>query len=129
MEVEADTEEEENDAELGDLTGEFSIGLEAGRVRADDDAGQQIADDRRQLEPMRDRTEHQRSGEPAGEREDEIDVVHGGRGWLVSGTPPTEPLRPTGAIPPAVPTRTWTTVSALASPRPVAASRKTNHER
>ena len=76
--MEADAEEEENNAELGHAAGQLGIGLEAREVRPDDDAGDQIADDRRQSEPMRDRAEHERGGEATGEREDEINVVHGG---------------------------------------------------
>jgi hypothetical protein len=39
MEVQADAEEEEDDAEFGHLAGLVGIGLEARRVRPDDDAG------------------------------------------------------------------------------------------
>ena len=78
VEMEADAEEEENNSELGHAAGQGGIGLEAGRVRPDDDASDQIADDWRESEPMRDRAEYERGGEAAGERENEIDVVHRG---------------------------------------------------
>jgi hypothetical protein len=45
MELEADAEHQQDDADLGELTGQMRIGHEAG-VGADQQAGEQVADDR-----------------------------------------------------------------------------------
>ena len=47
-EVQADAEHQQDDADLGELAGEILVGDKARRERADDDAGEQIADQRRQ---------------------------------------------------------------------------------
>ena len=54
VEVQPDAEHQQDDADLGQLLGQVPVGDEAGRVRPDDDPGQQVADDRRQPEPVRD---------------------------------------------------------------------------
>ena len=54
VEVQADAEHQQDDADLGELLGQLAVGDEAGRVRPDDDAGEQVADDRREAEPLRD---------------------------------------------------------------------------
>ncbi len=46
MELEADAEHQQDDADLGELAGEMCVGDEAGRVGADQQAGEQVADDR-----------------------------------------------------------------------------------
>ena len=48
-EMQADAEHQEDDADLGELVGEALVGDEAGRERPDGDAGEQIADERREL--------------------------------------------------------------------------------
>ena len=58
MEMQPDAEHEQNDADLGQLLGQIMVGDEAGGIWADCYAGQQIADDRRQAEPLRDVAEH-----------------------------------------------------------------------
>ena len=50
--MQADAEHQQNDADLGELVGDVLVGDEAGRERPDDDAGEQIADQRRQLEAV-----------------------------------------------------------------------------
>ena len=45
-EMQANAEHQEDDADLGELAGEILVGDIARRERADDDAGQQIADQR-----------------------------------------------------------------------------------
>ena len=52
------------------------FGDEAGRMRPDRDAGEQVADDRRQAEPVRDVAEDERRAESAGQREDESELFH-----------------------------------------------------
>ena len=62
-EVQADAEHQQDHADLGELGGE-RVGDEARRERADGDAGEQIADDRRQAEAVarRSRRRSQRRG-------------------------------------------------------------------
>ena len=62
--------------DFGQLLGQFGIRHEAGRIRSDGDAGEQVADDRRQAEPVRDVAEDERGAEPAGEGEDESQLFH-----------------------------------------------------
>jgi hypothetical protein len=52
VKLEADAEHQQDDADLRELLGERRVGREAGRVRPDDDAGEQVADDRRQPQPV-----------------------------------------------------------------------------
>ena len=52
------------------------VGDEARRVRPDDDPRQQIADDRREPEAEGDVAADQRRGQPARQREDQVEVVH-----------------------------------------------------
>ena len=52
-EMQADAEHQQDDADLGELAGEILVGDKARRERPDDDAGEEIADQRRQLEPVR----------------------------------------------------------------------------
>ena len=64
-EVQADAEHQQDHADLGELAGEVGVGDEARRERADRDAGQQVADQRRQAQASREK--------PEAEREDEAD--------------------------------------------------------
>ena len=62
-EVQADAEHQQHHADLGELPREVDIGDEARRGRPDEDAGEQIADQRRQLQARRDEAEDQRQAE------------------------------------------------------------------
>ena len=62
-EVQADAEHQQDDADLGQLAGQLLVADEARRERPDRDAGQQIADQRRQAQLDRQET--------AGERHDQ----------------------------------------------------------
>ena len=79
MEVQPDAEHQQDHADLGHLRGERGVGDEARRVRSDDDAGEHVADERRQPEPLRDPAEDERDGKPAGESDDDREVVHAAR--------------------------------------------------
>ncbi len=48
--MKSDAEHEEHDADLRELGRELDVGDEAGRSRADDDPGEQVAGQRRHLE-------------------------------------------------------------------------------
>ena len=58
--MQTDGEEQQDDADLGELVGQRLIGHEARRERTDQDAGEQIADQRRDAQPVRRETEPER---------------------------------------------------------------------
>ena len=76
VELQADAEHQQDDADFGELLGHVLIGDEARRVRADEEAGEQIADDRREAEPLGREAQQARRAEPAGQRENQIDRMH-----------------------------------------------------
>jgi hypothetical protein len=67
MKLEANAEHQEDDADLGELLRHRGVGDETRRVRTDEDAGEQIADDRRKAEALREVSEDECCREPAGE--------------------------------------------------------------
>ncbi len=75
VEVQADAEHQEDDAELGELLGDDVARDEPRRERADDDSREQVAHDRREPDPLREVPEDERGREPAGQRVDEVEVV------------------------------------------------------
>ena len=60
VELQADAEHQQDDADLRQLLGQRRVGDEARRVRADQRAGEQVADDRRQAEALRDVAQDER---------------------------------------------------------------------
>ncbi len=76
MELEADAEHQQHDADLGELLGEANIGDEAGRVGTDENAADEIADDRRQAEALRQQPKNERRREAAGQGRNEVEAVH-----------------------------------------------------
>jgi hypothetical protein len=58
--MEADTEHQEDHADLGQLVGQALVGDVSGRERADQDAGKEVADERRKAQPMRQHPECER---------------------------------------------------------------------
>ena len=52
MELEADAEHEQDDADLGQLLGQHPVRGEAWRVRSDDHTSEQIADNRRKAQAV-----------------------------------------------------------------------------
>ena len=74
MELQANAEHQQDDPDLGELAGDLPVGDEARRVRPDHEARQQVADDRREPEAERHVAAGQRRGQPAGEREDQVNV-------------------------------------------------------
>jgi hypothetical protein len=71
----ADAEHQQHDAEFGELSGEPGIGDKAGGERPDRDAGEKIADDRRQTEAQGGKTADEGKCQPDGDRRDQPDVV------------------------------------------------------
>ena len=64
MELQADAEHQQDDADFGELLGQRGVGDETGRVRADQRACEQIADDRRETKPLGEVAEHERGARP-----------------------------------------------------------------
>ena len=91
VELQADAEHQQDDADFGELLGEMRVGDEAGRVGTDDDAGEQVADDRRQAEPLRDVADDQRGAEAGRERQDEPGFRH-----VIDGSSPTPAVSRSG---------------------------------
>ena len=88
VKLQADAEHEEDDADLGQLLGDIGVGHEAGRVRTDERAGQQVADDGRQARALGEVAEDEGRGEAAGQRQDQIEVVQVSGGGAVPPLPP-----------------------------------------
>lgn len=76
MEMEPDAEHQQNDADLGKLFRQFSVGHEARRAWPDGNPGQQVTDDGRQSKPMRGVAQDQRRRQPSRESQDQVKVVH-----------------------------------------------------
>jgi hypothetical protein len=57
--VQPDAEHQQDDADLGELLREADVADEAGREGTDQDAGQQVADDRRQPKTGREEAERE----------------------------------------------------------------------
>ena len=70
-EMQANPEHQQDDADFGELIGNALIGDEARRERADGDAGEQIADQRRQPQALGHEAEAEGEHKPHGERRDE----------------------------------------------------------
>ena len=70
-EMQADAEHEEDHADLGQLGGELGIGDDAGGCRPGDDAGDQVADKRRDAQAFGGRAEHERQAEAGNQCRDQ----------------------------------------------------------
>ena len=68
VELQADAEHQQDDADLGELVGEVLVGDEAGRIGPDDEPGEQVADDggEPEAEASRSRRRAPRPGRPSG---------------------------------------------------------------
>ena len=64
MKLQADAEHQQDDADFGELFGDFGVGDEPGRVRTDQRARKQIADDRRQARALREVAEDRAAVKP-----------------------------------------------------------------
>ncbi len=76
MELQANAEHEQDDADLSQLLRVLAIGHEPWRVRTDDDAGDEITGDRGESDPLGEVAEHQRGRQPAGQGQDQSAVWH-----------------------------------------------------
>ena len=85
MEVEPDPEHEQDHPDLGELAGDLPVGDEPRGVRADDDPRQEIPDDRGEPDPVGHVPEGEGGCEPAGQRQDQLEVVHDSRARCSTG--------------------------------------------
>lgn len=69
--MQADAEHQQDDADFGQLAGETGVGDEAGRKRPEHHAGQQVADDGRDAQPVGDGGEDERQHNAANDCGDE----------------------------------------------------------
>jgi len=76
--MQTDAEHQQDHADLRELVREGGVGDEAGRERADADAGDQITEQRRQPEPLRDHAEREREYEAGDDRGDQRRVMRHG---------------------------------------------------
>jgi hypothetical protein len=77
MELQADPEHEEDDSDLGQLVGQVLVGDEAGRIGADDESRDEVPHDGGEPETKRRIAADEGGGQPAGQRQDQVDFVHG----------------------------------------------------
>ena len=70
-EVQAHAEHQQDDADLGEFGSEGRIGVEARRVGTDQDAGQQVADQRLYPQPLGDQAEHEGEHQTRSDRRNE----------------------------------------------------------
>ena len=76
MELQADAEHQEDDADFGELVGQVLVGGEAGGIRPDDQSREEISDDGGKAEPECHVATDEGRSQAAGERQDEVEVVH-----------------------------------------------------
>jgi hypothetical protein len=76
MELEADAEHQQDDADLGQLLGQRGVGDETGSMRAHERPGEQVADDGRKTEALCEVAKYQRRTEAPRQREDEGVSMH-----------------------------------------------------
>ena len=98
-EMQADAEHQQHHADFGELRGGVDIGNEARCRRADDDAGDEVADQGRQLDAFGNEAEDQRDAETGGQSGNQGDIVfHAGAGsmreagWKASTASDGQPL-------------------------------------
>ena len=82
-EMQADAEHQQDDADLGQLAGQRLIGDEAGRIGPERYAGEQVADERRYADALRDGAENEGEAEPHDDGGDERGVVRHASGRLI----------------------------------------------
>jgi len=83
-EVQTDAEHQQDDADLGQFVGEVLVGNKARCRRSDQHAGEEIADQGRNLQPLRDDPEDEGQDEANDDRRDERRVMGQGSTFLFS---------------------------------------------
>lgn len=69
------TKEQEDNDDFGRLLRPFLVSDETGRERTDDDAGYEVPDQRRQLQPISDTAENKRRSQSAGEGQQHLEIA------------------------------------------------------
>ncbi len=69
--MQADAEHQQHHADIGQLQGQIGVGDKTGGERPDHDTGQKIANQRRQLQPMRQRAQHKSQAEADNDHADQ----------------------------------------------------------
>ena len=75
MEVQTHSKHQKNDADLCELRGDFVVGDVTGRKRADENARQQITDDRRQSELVGGKSERKCRGKSSSQSENQTNLM------------------------------------------------------
>ena len=81
-EMKPDAEHQQDDAELGQLRRNLTVGDISRRERADHDTRQEIADQRRQPQPVGGRAEKERQHEAGDDRRNERRSVPHSSSWI-----------------------------------------------
>jgi len=76
MELQSDAKHDQNHAHFGELFRYGRVGGKARRVRPNEHARDQIADDGREPQPLRGITEDERRAESGGKHQDQVRTVH-----------------------------------------------------
>ncbi len=76
VKLQADAKHQEDDADLGELFRHVTIGHEAGRVRPDEQARDEITDDRGEPGALRREAKDKGGAEAASQGEDQVEGVH-----------------------------------------------------
>jgi hypothetical protein len=76
VELQADAEHQQDDADLRELLCEVDVSGVARSVRADNDTGDEVANDRRKAKPLREIAANEGGAKPSGERENEPGFRH-----------------------------------------------------
>jgi hypothetical protein len=76
--VHADAEHQEDHADLGELAREVGVADEPGGEGPDGDAGEQVADQRRQPQAPREHAEHEGQAEAGREQDEQVGLVFHG---------------------------------------------------
>ena len=78
MELKADAEQEKDDADFGHLVGQAGVGDKPRSVRADDNPGQQISNNRGEADAVGEESKDQGGSQATGQGQDQVEVVHAG---------------------------------------------------
>ncbi len=85
-EVQPDAKHQQDDADFGELARHTRVGDETRREGADENAGDKIADERRQPQPVGDIAEDRRQHEADGDRRDKVYIMR--QGFDLESLPP-----------------------------------------
>ena len=76
MELKTDAEHQQDDAELRELLGDVSVGDEAGGIRPDNRASEQVADNRGKAQAMCGVPEQESRRQPSSQGQNQVEFMH-----------------------------------------------------